>query len=237
MRRKTIRINENDLRNMVVYAVRSILTEDRVNNNLTFGEYKKDMEKIGFQMEKLARGSAWMFKLIEPYNGSRCLNQVDAHDDRSRIDGNILKRTKNLLNEIGWFKDPDNFEKFPFDKWGISRDGVTTDTTQKEIDYANELYKDTEILPVFPIKDSICVINANGKFNLCNSTNDRRPLLDKWYDSYGYDRKTHKIPCLKYDNMDTFETECYPIRNDGTIDTENVIIENKKYYYEKNRII
>ena len=46
MRRKTIRINENDLRNMVVYAVRSILTEDRVNNNLTFGEYKKDMEKI-----------------------------------------------------------------------------------------------------------------------------------------------------------------------------------------------
>lgn len=47
MTRRTIRINETGLRNMVKYTIRTILEEDKtkVNNNLTFGEYKKDMKK------------------------------------------------------------------------------------------------------------------------------------------------------------------------------------------------
>ena len=57
--------------------------------------------------------------------------------------------------------------------------------------------------------------------------------MSDWFEKYEGD-KTHGIPCIKRDNMETFETECYPIKQDGTLDIENIIIESKRY--GKNRI-
>lgn len=91
------------------------------------------------------------------------------------------------------------------------------------------MYKDAEVEQVFQMKNSVCVMKAYDKYNLCRNSNDRRPLLKDWYDEYGYDRKTNSIPCLKQLNWERYETECYPIKKNGTLDTENIIIENKRY--------
>ena len=66
-------------------------------------------------------------------------------------------------------------------------------------------------------------------YNLCRSANDRRPLLDRWFSEFGYDRKTGTIPCLKYVDEEAMQTVAYPINPDGTLNTEKVIIENRRY--------
>lgn len=208
--------------------VRSVLLE-MPYNNLTFKEFKRDMKNIGYYWEKITRGSAWMFKLSEPYNGQNASVQVDAHNENAQIDGKILGRVAKELNAIGWFNNPQNYRKFPFKRWDIPMENITVDTTQQDIEKANEMYKDAILKYAYPEKNSVCVMKVGDLYNLCYSNNDRRPLLKNWYNEFGYDRKTQKIPCLKYDNEETLETICYPIKRDGTLDTENIIIENKRY--------
>jgi hypothetical protein len=174
-----------------------------------------------------AEGSSRVY-YIPQYNGSEVT--VHAHNDNAIIPASALRQVKNTLKDIKWFDDPSNFAKFPFAKWQLSSSDVSVDMTQQEIKKANEQYKDAEVEQVFPMKNSVCVLKvSDDKVNLCRSSNDRRPLLPNWFEKFAYDRKTNRIPCLKRNNWKTYETECYPIKQDGTLDTENIIIENKGY--------
>ena len=47
--------------------------------------------------------------------------------------------------------------------------------------------------------------------------NDRRPLFDEWFDECAYDRATHTKPCFKRYNWETYTTEVYPIKPNGTL--------------------
>ena len=203
---------------------------EMANNNLTFREFKADMRKMGFVYREAA-GSSKVFYI--PQYGDNTTVTVHAHNENAPIDGNALRQVKNVLENIGWFKDPRNFNLFPFEKWQLPSIDVSVDTTQQEIESANEKYKDSNVRPVFAEKNSICVLKVNNKYNLCHSINDRRPLLTDWYDEYAYDRRTQSILCLKRNNWDSMETEAYPITQNG-LDVENVIIESK--IYGKGRI-
>ena len=203
---------------------------EMARDNLTFREFKADMRRMGFVYREAA-GSSRVFYI--PQYGDISNIVIHAHNENVPIDGNALRQVKNVLESIGWFKDPSNFNIFPFEKWQLSSTDVSVDTTQQEIERANEEYKGAEVRPVFAEKNTICVLKVGDKYNLCRSINDRRPILTDWYDEYAYDRKTQSRLCLKRNNWDTMETEAYPITQDG-LDMENVIIENKRY--EKSRI-
>ena len=214
------------LRETIDGIVRQVLSE-MANNNLTSREFTADMKNMGF-LYREAEGSSRVYYI--PQYGDKTAITVHAHNDNAPIDGNVLRQVKVVLNNIGWFNDPNNYRKFPFAKWQLSNLDVSVDTTQQEIEKANELYKDAEVEQVFPMKNSVCVLKvSDDKVNLCRSSNDRRPLLPNWFNRFDYDNRTHKIPCLKYDNEETIETECFPIKQDGTLDTENMIIESKRY--------
>ena len=184
---------------------------------------------MGFTYREAA-GSSRVYYI--PQYGDISNITVHAHNENATIDGNALRQVKSVLENIGWFKDPRNFNIFPFEKWQLPSTDVSVDTTQQEIGRANEEYKDAEVEQVFPYKNSICVLKINNKYNLCRSINDRRPLLTDWYDEYAYDRKTQSRLCLKRNNWDTMETEAYPITQNG-LDIENVIIESKRYGKER----
>ena len=214
------------LRETIDGIVRQVLSE-MANNNLTSREFTADMKNMGF-LYREAEGSSRVYYI--PQYGDKTAITVHAHNDNAPIVGNVLRQVKVVLNNIGWFNDPNNYRKFPFAKWQLSNLDVSVDTTQQEIEKANELYKDAEVEQVFPMKNSVCVLKvSDDKVNLCRSSNDRRPLLPNWFNRFDYDNRTHKIPCLKYDNEETIETECFPIKQDGTLDTENMIIESKRY--------
>lgn len=194
-------------------------------NNLSFRNFIVDMKKMGFEYEEAA-GSAKVFKI--PEYGDKSLITVHAHDKNAPLDGNTLRTVRDVLKKIGWFNKPENFRKFPFEKWQISTNDIKIDTSKQQTEDANEFFKNAEVVPVFPMKNSICVLKHNNKVNLCRNVNDKRPLLTKWFDNYAFDRKTGTIPCLKINDWENFETKCYPIKKDGTLDTNNLIIENKR---------
>jgi len=228
MAKKTIHLTESELKEVISGAVRRVLSE-MAKDNLTLREFNRYMNKMGF-IYREASGSSRVY--FNPQYGDKSAITIHGHNDGDEIDGNALKQVKSVLEDIGWFDDPSNFAKFPFDDWKISRKTVklNVDTTQQEIKKANELYKNAEVEQVFPMRDSICVLKvSDDKVNLCRSSNDKRPLLPNWFEKFAYDRKTNRIPCLKRNNWETYETECYPIKQDGTLDTENIIIENKGY--------
>lgn len=221
------------VRETIDRMVRQILSE-MAKDNLTLREFNRYMNNMGF-IYREASGSSRVY--YNPQYGGKSAITIHGHNDGDEIDGNALKQVKSVLEKIGWFNDPSNFAKFPFDDWKISRKSVelNIDTTQQEIEEANEQYKDAEVSTVFPMRDSVCILKvSDDKVNLCRSSDDRRPLLPKWFNRFDYDNRTHKIPCLKYDNEETIETECFPIKQDGTLDTEHIIIESKQY--GKNRI-
>lgn len=218
--------------NKAVSKLREPLME--ANNNLTFRELKSDMKKLGFRIENAGRGSATKF--ILDYNGKSPMVLVDAHNDNAQVKADTLREVWGLLRRIGWFKDERNLRIFPFDRWGFKKkDAISTNDTATEIENANIKYKDAKVEPVFQDKGSVCAIVTSQGANLCRSIQDRRPLLQTWFDRYEYDKK-RGIPCLKRDNYETMETECFPIKKDGTLDTQNVIIENKKYGKNRQRV-
>ena len=177
---------------------RKVLSEMAIGN-LTLRDFNVEMKNLGFTYREGA-GSSRMYYI--PEYGDKSSVTIHAHSESDTIDPSALRMVKNVLNNIGWFKDPENFKKFPFDEWGISKTDVAIDTTKEDIEKANEEYKDAEVSPVFPIKNSICVLKTKNGVNLCRSSNDRRPLLGSWFGYFGYDRRTNKIPCLKNDKWD-----------------------------------
>ena len=62
------------------------------------------------------------------------------------------------------------------------------DTTEQNIADANEKYKDASVNPVFPEKNSVCVLTTKDGCNLCRSKEDMRPLLPDWYGRFQYDK-------------------------------------------------
>lgn len=206
-------------------VVRQQLSE-MANNNLSYREFYSDMKKMGF-VAREGEGSAKIFTI--PQYGDCSSVTIHSHNDNARVTADALRMVVNVLERIGWFDIPQNRRKFPSDKWQIGIPNVNVDTAQQEIQRANELYKDASVSPVFQMKDSICVMTTSNGVNLCRGINDRRPLLQTWFDKFGYDNKTNSVPCLKKDNFEEFETRAFPIKADGTLDAQNVIIENKLY--------
>lgn len=223
---KKIIINESQLKSLVNRCRMQLM---EANNNLTFREFKADMKKLGFSIENAGRGSATKF--ILDYNGKSPMILVDAHNDNAQVKADTLREVLGLLRRIGWFKEERNLRIFPFDRWGFkNKDAISTNDTATEIENANELYKNAEVTRVFyTTNNPLCVLKTTEGVNLCRNVNDRRPLLTTWFEWFGYDNRTNKIPCLKRENWETIETEAYPINQDGTLNTAEVIIENKKY--------
>lgn len=218
---KKIIINENQFKSLVSGNIIPLM---EVNNNLTFREFNADMSKMGFKYRK-GDGSTKVFGLPKGLTLT-----VHVHDDGSHLPADTLRQVKDVLEDVGWFNDTENFKLFPFQKWQIEPKDIKRDTTQQEIENANELYKDAEVTRVFyTTNNPLCVLKTTEGVNLCRNVNDRRPLLTTWFNRFGYDNRTNKIPCLKRENWETIETEAYPINQDGTLNTEEVIIENKKY--------
>lgn len=218
-------MKKQSLNEMVTRVMRQVLAE--AFNNLTLREFTSDMHRLGFTYRKGA-GSSRIYYI--PEFGDCSAVTIHAHGDNALLDGNSLRMVRNVLFKIGWFDDPENFKSFPFEKWKISKDSVRVSSTQQEIKAANEQYKDADVIPVFPMKNSICALVVDDQtVNLCRGPEDRRPLLSDWFNKYGYDRKTNSIPCLKRDNWDEVKTEVFPINQDGTLDMKNVMFENKKY--------
>jgi len=185
------------------------------NNNLTFREFNSDMAKMGLTYRE------------ETPSGKKIT--IHVHDDGGQIKADALRQVKDKLERMGWFNDKNNFKLFPFQKWQFSPESITVDRIQDEIEAANEEFKDAEVNRVFSDTDNpLCVMEIGKKFNLCRSIDDRRPLLDIWFDAIDYNGE-NGTPRMRLDNWETVETECYPIKPDGTLDTENVIIENKSY--------
>lgn len=216
MARKII-LTEAQLKNIIS---KSLLNE--ANNNLPYKEFIDDMKKMGFTRDPHHEGSREMF--IIPKYGDKSL--ITVHEINP-IKASVLMNVFNQLNNNKWFGDKNLLDNFPFEKWGVSKNKLEFDFTNDNINNSNIEYKDANVIPVFQEKDSICVLEYNNKVNLCRSNEDRRPLLDKWFDKFDYDNKTGIIPCLKIDNFETCETEAYPINHDGTLDIENLIIESK----------
>lgn len=221
-------ITEKKLKEMINKSIANVLSE-MANDNLTFREFASDMKDMGFTPRE-GEGSCKVFS-IQQYGDDSNVT-VHAHNNNSNVSGDVLREVKSVLEKIGWFNDKSNWKKFPFKKWGILLSSVNYDKTAEllrtEIDAANEKYKDAEVERVFPTKNSVCTLKTEKGVNLCRGENDKRPLLDQWFDFFDYDRKTGIIPCLKRDNFDTLETEAYPILQNGTLDVENMIIENVK---------
>ena len=192
-----------------------------VNNNLTFSEFDKTMiNDLGFtRVNKKAPGIAY---IMPPYEGE--VSMHIPHDGSAKAD--MLRNTFNFLKSVGWFNKPENHKKFPFNRWGFNPNSVSIDRTQQDILNANEMYKNAEVYRAFYNKNSkLCVLHTKEGYNLCRDLNDRRPLLDRWYDGF----KQGNTPALTIDNYETVETEVYPILPNGTLDMNNMMIENKVY--------
>ena len=219
---KKVIINESQYLNLFKQSSVSL---NETYNNLTFGEFDSQMKKMGFTRRNASGGGSG--KIYSLPSGPKVT--VHAHGDSDRIPADALEQVKIELEKIGWFNNIRNFKIFPFKKWDIKAKSIKRDTTKEDIKKANEKYKDAELKRAFVNTDNpLCTLKTAEGVNLCRSVNDRRPLLDTWFDDYGYD-KVNGLPCLKRNNWETIETECYPINQDGTLDTNNIIIENKKH--------
>jgi hypothetical protein len=226
---KKVIISESQLR-----LFENLNSEEK--DDLKLYQFERYMNKLGFLSREGGRGSAKMFYHPD-YNNCKVL--VDAHGPNDRVHGDSLKHTTEELEKVGWFNIKGNFDRYYWDEWQIpkgtkNRIFNSIDTTKEDIEKANKLYKDAEIKQVFyGTKNPLSfLIVGKEQVNLCRSKIDRRPLLDGWFNDYEY--KSDGKPYIKRDNYETFETESYPVNADGTIDTNNVIIENKKY--DKKRI-
>lgn len=212
-----------DINKIVSSVIKRYLVENfhtEVNNNLSMHEFDKDMERLGFTKEGDRAGSRVIYHL----NGGGL--KVTTHDPGKTAKADMLRNVFNCLKDINWFDNEDNFKKFPFEKWQFNPNTIKRDTTVSEIAKANELYKDAEVYKVFYNSDNpLCILHIDKGYNLCRGMEDRRPLLDKWYNEF----RPNGRPSLVLDDYENFETKVYPINSDGTLDIENMIIENKLY--------
>lgn len=192
------------------------------NCNLSYREFLSDMEKMGF------------FVRDKKYFSQMFYHPLDSIDVEVHVSDPVrpetLREVETTLILQGWFDHPENLNKFPFDKWRLPMPNDNVDSTRQDIREANEKYWGMLVIPVFQMKNSICVMgNPNGglkAYNLCRGVNDRRPILPDWYDYFEFDKGTGQIPCLKRYNRKEYLMEAYPIKTDGTLDTR-AIIESK----------
>ena len=107
---------------------------------------------------------------------------------------------------------------------------------EADIQEANEKYKDAHLWSLFPLKSTLCLLkDSNGKYNLCRSEDDRRPILEEWYD-YSHNSTSGQNLCLKKvvcEDLANYEAECYPINPDGTLG--KMIIEKEDKTILKNQ--
>jgi len=214
---------KNYLTEAIDRIVRKVLTE-MANNNLKMNEFERDIKSFGFVFRNGGTGSGRVYSIKDKNGGTQSVT-VHYHPATKNVKADSVRHVFNTLRNIGWFEDAENFRRFPFSKWGFSPKNVYVDTTDDDISRANQKYKNATVRPIFPMKNSICTLENGEKVNLCRSTNDRRPLLDVWFDLYEYDEETHTIPCLKHYNYQDSIIICFPIRKDGTLDVENRFIE------------
>ena len=201
---------------------------NEANNNLPIHEFDNDMKKLGFIKDYDRAGSRVIYKLK---NGGL---KITTHYPGKTAKADMLRNVFDNLIKIKWFDNPDNFNIFPFDRWGFNPNSINIDTTKQDILKANEMYQNAEVYRVFyNTPNKLCVLHTNEGYNLCRDINDKRPLLDKWYNGF----EQGNVPKLKLDNYETMQTEVYPINQDGTLDTKNITLENKKLNIMSKKLI
>ena len=201
---------------------------NEANNNLPIHEFDNDMKKLGFIKDYDRAGSRVIYKLKD--GGLK----ITTHYPGKTAKADMLRNVFDNLIKIKWFDNPDNFNIFPFDRWGFNPNSINIDTTKQDILKANEIYQNAEVYRVFyNTPNKLCVLHTNEGYNLCRDINDKRPLLDKWYNGF----EQGNVPKLKLDNYETMETEVYPINQDGTLDTKNITLENKKLNIMSKKLI
>ena len=186
------------------------------------------MKKLGFIKDYERAGSRVIYKLKD------CGLKITTHYPGKTAKADMLRNVFDNLIKIKWFDNPNNFNIFPFDRWGFNPNSINIDTTKQDILKANEIYQNAEVYRVFyNTPNKLCVLHTNEGYNLCRDINDKRPLLDKWYNGF----EQGNVPKLKLDNYETMETEVYPINQDGTLDTKNITLENKKLNIMSKKVI
>lgn len=201
---------------------------NEANNNLPIHEFDNDMKKLGFIKDYDRAGSRVIYKLKD--GGLK----ITTHYPGKTAKADMLRNVFDNLVRIKWFDNPDNFNIFPFDRWGFNPNSINIDTTKQDILKANEIYQNAEVYRVFyNTPNKLCVLHTNEGYNLCRDINDKRPLLDKWYNGF----EQGNVPKLKLDNYETMETEVYPINQDGTLDTKNITLESKKLNIMAKKLI
>lgn len=227
--KKIVKLNDKQLTEAIKSVVKDYIAESRrymlneANNNMTQKEFAKDLRDIGFEIKKLNSG----FAARMTYGGKTYADTIHPKHD-NRINGEVVNRIFNALVELGYFKNEDNIRKFPFVKWGLqsAERGFREALRQRgdenhEIEKANELYDGAEVIPLFSIKDSVCLLDTkDGNYNLCRNENDKRPMIKnddgsiKWFDAFEY-TNGGKTPSLKI--LTDEHIEVYPINPDGTL--------------------
>ena len=201
---------------------------NEANNNLPIHEFDNDMKKLGFIKDYDRAGSRVIYKLKD--GGLK----ITTHYPGKTAKADMLRNVFDNLIKIKWFDNPNNFNIFPFDRWGFNPNSINIDTTKQDILKANEIYQNAEVYRVFyNTPNKLCVLHTNEGYNLCRDINDKRPLLDKWYNGF----EQGNVPKLKLDNYETMQTEVYPINQDGTLDTKNITLENKKLNIMSKKLI
>jgi hypothetical protein len=192
-------------------------------NNLTKREFDSDMAKMGFIVRN---GEGSRFIYIQPQYHA----QVTVHWHGGTMKASTLVHVKNELKRVGWFNDPKNLKIFPFQKWKFNPSEVAPKEEQQIP--TNSPYENAETIKIF-YDSPICVLKFNNQYNLCQDEQNKTPLLQSWFDDYGYDDKTNSIPCLKKLTQD-MQIEAYPISQDGAL--KEPIIETKLNNMQKIRL-
>lgn len=232
-------INEENIRAII----KEVLNE--ANNSLPFQDFLRDMKTLGFEVR---RGDGSIMEFRMPDKGINVTVHLPHGTGRNDAKADMLRNTFNELKKHDWFDDPANRKLYNDNmaqRWGLkapSANGTVVDVNA-EIEEANEQYENYEVSPIFPMKNSVCILTHHGEgYNICRSPQDRRPLLDQWYKGYTHHLVDGELmPCLTYDEMNGDDIEQWheyfiPIKTDGTLDMEKMITESKLNANGKSRL-
>lgn len=186
-----------------------------------------------------------------------------SNDDRRFLDvGGLDKLREYIVDEFLKTGDPSNINSIPWEVWRLpdpfkrelkdydSKTGKKKEIKQepnigqklnkakveREINDANELYKDDQLLKVSDTCYIITHVNEKGvlMYNICRGKNDRRPILKNWYDGRTNYKKVGKDHYFGKDNLRDISTRFYKVLDDGTLDkVENIDLRESKNI-EKN---
>ena len=227
--KKRIVLRESDIRKIVRQALRESL--DERTNTYPYREFVRDLGYLGFQKtEGAGSGEKWCYRVDDDKHKEAV---VTIHR-KPEVDANMLGNVIKELERKGYFDSVRNRKAFePIRlKWNSKKiEGV--DTTDEEIEEANAKYANAKLTRVFYDENPLCALEAEpGMVNLCRSPEDRRPLLDTWFEAFKY--ADDGRPVLEMDvieSEDVMYTKAFPILPDGSLDMGKVFTyESKKYY-------